>query len=458
MVSTDRASMAWSARFELGRQPVRDALGRELDRRQRVLDLVRQAARHLAPGFGTLRRDDLGDVVEHHQPRLLRHGRRRAPAGSASRARARSAVRRRPATGRARRPRGSQPATRSARPPRWAKPSQAGHFVEAPAAVGRQRQAQDARRPRVHGVDAAVAVEHDHAGRQVVEDGLQVGARAFELGHAALHQRARLGQLRRSCRRTSASARRARRARRTRAWASGRPAPPGARPRRASAAAARAGCPAPPRAAARRTRPGSAPASACRCTCGAAPRAPARAAGTRGRPPAPPAHWRPGCGGSSCVTSRKRSCSPSAKLLLGISASARTRAWLAPGAAVVVQALELARHPRAARLAQQRRRRAVGRQRRATRCRPRAGSARWRRRSRHRAPTAARAAARAPAAAPARPSSPRRSAASSVLAPSSFTCASIVSRPRFSPASSAPSTFTSNQLSMLRETNWYDTV
>ena len=72
---------------------------------------------------------------------------------------------------------------------------QARHLVEPPAAVGRQRQPQDARGAGVDGVDAALAVEHDHAGGQVVEDGLQVGARALDLPHAALHQRARLGEL-----------------------------------------------------------------------------------------------------------------------------------------------------------------------------------------------------------------------------------------------------------------------
>ena len=39
-------------------------LGRELDRRQRVLDLVRDAARDVGPGRGALRRHQLGDVVE----------------------------------------------------------------------------------------------------------------------------------------------------------------------------------------------------------------------------------------------------------------------------------------------------------------------------------------------------------------------------------------------------------
>src|SRR6185295_8133560 len=42
-----------------------DALRRQLDRRQRVLDFVRQAARDLAPGRVALRLQERGDVVEH---------------------------------------------------------------------------------------------------------------------------------------------------------------------------------------------------------------------------------------------------------------------------------------------------------------------------------------------------------------------------------------------------------
>ena len=41
-----------------------DALGRKLDRRQRVLDLVGDAARDVGPGGGALRRDEVGDVVD----------------------------------------------------------------------------------------------------------------------------------------------------------------------------------------------------------------------------------------------------------------------------------------------------------------------------------------------------------------------------------------------------------
>ena len=41
-----------------------DALGRELDRGQRVLDLVGDAARHVGPGRGALRLHEIGDVVD----------------------------------------------------------------------------------------------------------------------------------------------------------------------------------------------------------------------------------------------------------------------------------------------------------------------------------------------------------------------------------------------------------
>ena len=49
------------------------ALRRQLDGRQRILDLVRQAPRHLAPGRIALRLQQRGDVVEHQH-----HARRAA--------------------------------------------------------------------------------------------------------------------------------------------------------------------------------------------------------------------------------------------------------------------------------------------------------------------------------------------------------------------------------------------
>ena len=53
-------------RGQLVLQLVLQALGGELDRGERVLDLVREAARDLAPGGVALRLDQVGDVVEHH--------------------------------------------------------------------------------------------------------------------------------------------------------------------------------------------------------------------------------------------------------------------------------------------------------------------------------------------------------------------------------------------------------
>ena len=41
-------------------------LGRKLDRGQRILDLVGDAARHVGPGRGALGGDQVGDVVERH--------------------------------------------------------------------------------------------------------------------------------------------------------------------------------------------------------------------------------------------------------------------------------------------------------------------------------------------------------------------------------------------------------
>ena len=48
------------------REMASEPLGAELNRRQRVLDLVRQPPRHLTPGRGSLRANERRDVVEDH--------------------------------------------------------------------------------------------------------------------------------------------------------------------------------------------------------------------------------------------------------------------------------------------------------------------------------------------------------------------------------------------------------
>ena len=64
--------------------------GRQLNRRQRVLDLVRDAAGDVGPGRGALRGDQFGDVVERHDVAVL--GFARLLAGDAHRQIALAAV------------------------------------------------------------------------------------------------------------------------------------------------------------------------------------------------------------------------------------------------------------------------------------------------------------------------------------------------------------------------------
>ena len=158
MVSTERCSIAWSAALELGRELVLQPLGRELDRRQRVLDLVGQAPRHLAPGLDALRRDQLGDVVEDHQPRALRHRR------AAHQQRDRRPLAPRQAAGLqlervlpvvALAGLGAGGVHLEALPDRLAERADARHLVEPAAAVGRERQPQDPGRAGIDGVDRA---------------------------------------------------------------------------------------------------------------------------------------------------------------------------------------------------------------------------------------------------------------------------------------------------------------
>mmetsp|Transcript_53686 Transcript_53686/g.126315 ORF Transcript_53686/g.126315 Transcript_53686/m.126315 type:complete len:732 (-) Transcript_53686:1050-3245(-) len=183
--------------FELGLQLVLQTLGRQLDGRQRVLDLVGQPAGDLAPGRRALGRDDLGDVIEHDQARALGQGR---PAHQQAQ---------RLLLGIELKLEGLLPELAvhvalgrvgaevllEAGIEGGRELGQPGHLGQRPADIGRQRQAQDARGARVHGLKRPGRVEHEHAGREVVEDGLQMGAGALQLGHAALHLLARVGQL-----------------------------------------------------------------------------------------------------------------------------------------------------------------------------------------------------------------------------------------------------------------------
>ena len=111
------------------------------------------------------------------------------------------------------------------------------------AFVRRQRHAQDAGRARIGRQDVALVVQHDDTGREVVQDGLQVGARGDRPAPCSCPRPRARRRAAASSRRRNASGRRVRPCPATRAWDSGRPPPPRARPRPAPAAAARAGCP-----------------------------------------------------------------------------------------------------------------------------------------------------------------------------------------------------------------------
>ena len=163
------------------------ALRRELDRRERVLDLVRDPARDLAPRLHALDAQQMRDVLEeeHARPAACpasstqpRPGERAPPPRAVARALERAAgVSRRalaassdaaPAPGAAR------------RAPAPAKTSASGRPT-----AGRAPSAEHVGRGAVHGGDPPVAVGRDDAGGDVGEHDLQVAPARVELGTAA---------------------------------------------------------------------------------------------------------------------------------------------------------------------------------------------------------------------------------------------------------------------------------
>ena len=178
------------------------ALGRQLDRRERVLDLVRQAPRDFAPGHRALRRDHVRDIVEHDDEaavgahRQARAARQQhqvvvvlvaaaaardldlllpvgalAPLGGRMRALGRE---------------GARDAVREV--------FQAGDAGQRPGHCARFH-LQDAigRVVRVH--HQAFGVEHDHAGRHIGQHRFEVGLGALQRGAVALDRAPGLEQL-----------------------------------------------------------------------------------------------------------------------------------------------------------------------------------------------------------------------------------------------------------------------
>ena len=72
---------------------------------------------------------------------------------------------------------------------------QTRHLSQQLALVGRHRHAQNARRAGVAGLNAAIAVQHDHASGEVVQNSLQIRPRRIDLAHAQLHRRTCVAEL-----------------------------------------------------------------------------------------------------------------------------------------------------------------------------------------------------------------------------------------------------------------------
>ncbi len=180
--------------FEAPRELALEALGRELDRRQRVLDLVREPARDLAPRRVALRLREIGDVVEHDDV-----------AGDRRDRQARAAHQQRAHQVRDRQLRLLLPLRVAARAKalgdelgeRRQRRQLAPPVGERGAGQLGERLLQDHRGARVGRAQPVAIVEREHAGREIAENALEVCAR--RLGRAArlLGLLLRLGELRR---------------------------------------------------------------------------------------------------------------------------------------------------------------------------------------------------------------------------------------------------------------------
>lgn len=197
MVFTDLLRMACSGRLYLAVEFHGQALGRELDGRERVLDFVREAARDLAPGLGALGGHHFRDVVEHQQAFVVGQQGAARDEGDAF-VEGRGAVRAElegllPVAAFVLRLVGQEALELLQHAA--AKGLQSRHLGQWLAHVHGQRRVQDARRAGVDAAHTALLVEHDDTGGEVVQDGLQVVARGVHLLHALLHRGARVREV-----------------------------------------------------------------------------------------------------------------------------------------------------------------------------------------------------------------------------------------------------------------------
>src|SRR5206468_8980245 len=158
----------------------------ELDRRERVLDLVSEPARDLAPGRRALRRDQLRDVVEYHDvATATRLGQRRTAYENHCPTLAHLDLLL---------PRGSS-VLFELRLQHASKLGERVPILELQSDQGRNVLVQDAARPAVCNPEDEAMIKNEHARRQVGENALQVCLGGFELRLIELRGVLRLAQL-----------------------------------------------------------------------------------------------------------------------------------------------------------------------------------------------------------------------------------------------------------------------
>src|SRR5712691_6302679 len=148
------------------------SLRRELDRGERILDLVSEPARNLAPGGCALRRDQLRDVVEYHDvtaPTGLRQ--RRTPYENHSPPLAHLNLLL---------PRGLS-VLFELRPQHASKLGERVPILELQSNQGRNVLVQDAARPAVSNPEDKAMIKNEYTRRQIGENALQVRLGGFEL-------------------------------------------------------------------------------------------------------------------------------------------------------------------------------------------------------------------------------------------------------------------------------------
>src|SRR6266581_2859264 len=175
-----RLDRKFVAEFRL--QPLR----RELDRRERVLDLVSEPARDLAPGRRALRRDQLRDVVEYHDvATATRLGQRRTAYENHCPTLAHLDLLL---------PRGSF-VLFELRLQHASKLGERAPILELQSNQGRNVLVQDAARPAVCNPEDEAMIENEYARRQIGENALQVRLCGFELRLIEQSGALRLAQL-----------------------------------------------------------------------------------------------------------------------------------------------------------------------------------------------------------------------------------------------------------------------